>query len=89
MQYSCLIPYALNVLDLALTLHALAGGAAELNPLMQCVPVMVLYKLAVMALLLWWLSRRPERLARYALTGAAALFGAVDAYHLLNLFAAR
>ena len=89
MRYNCLLPYMLNLLDLVLTLHALAGGAVELNPLMRCVPVMIVYKLAVMALLLWWLSRRPERLARYALTGAAALYGAVDAYHLLNLFAAR
>lgn len=84
-----MILYLLNLLDLLFTLHALRHGAVELNPLMQCVPVMAVYKLAVMALLLWWLSRRPERLARYALTGAAALYGAVDAYHLLNLFAAR
>lgn len=84
-----MILYLLNLLDLLFTLHALRHGAVELNPLMQCVPVMIVYKLAVMALLLWWLSRRPERLARYALTGAAALYGAVDAYHLLNLFAAR
>ena len=71
--------YTLNLLDLFCTLWALRHGAVELNPLMQCVPVMAVYKLAVMALLLWWLSRRPERLARYALTGAAALYGAVDA----------
>lgn len=78
-------PYLLNLLDLLFTLHALRHGAVELNPLMRCVPVMAVYKLAVMALLLWWLSRRPERLARYALTGAAALYGAVDIYHIINI----
>lgn len=89
MQYSCLIPYALNVLDLALTLHALAGGGVELNPLMQCVPVMVLYKIGVMAIILKWLSNRPERAARYALAGAVGLYGAVDIYHIINILSVR
>ena len=77
--------YLLNLFDLACTLYALARGAMELNPLMASVPVMVVYKLIVVGVLAAWLSRRPERAARYALYVAAVVYGAVDVYHIINI----
>ena len=57
-----MILHALNLFDLACTFAALRLGAMELNPLMASVPVMVVYKLAVVGLLAAWLSRRMERI---------------------------
>lgn len=79
------IAYALNLIDLFFTLWALHGGAVELNPLMREVTVMVGYKVIIVWVLLWWLSTRRERAARYALCAAAAIYGAVDVYHLVNI----
>ena len=77
--------YLLNLLDLFCTLWALRHGAVELNPLMRSVTVMVCYKVIIVWGLLWWLSTRRERAARYALYVAAAVYGAVDVYHLINI----
>lgn len=79
------IAYALNLIDLSCTLWALHGGAVELNPLMREVTVMVGYKVIIVWGLLWWLSRQRERAARYALYVAAAVYGAVDVYHIINI----
>ena len=80
-----IIAYALNLIDLSCTLWALHGGAVELNPLMREVTVMVGYKVIIVWALLWWLSRQRERAARYALYVAAAVYGAVDVYHIINI----
>lgn len=80
-----IIAYALNLIDLSCTLWALHGGAVELNPLMRSVPVMVCYKVIIVWGLLWWLSLRRERAARYALYVAAVVYGAVDLYHVINI----
>ena len=77
--------YVLNMIDLSCTLWALHGGAVELNPLMRSAPVMVCYKVGAVGALLWWLSTRRERAARYALYVAAAVYGAVDVYHIINI----
>lgn len=77
--------YALNLIDLSCTLWALRHGAVELNPLMRSVPVMVCYKVIIVWALLWWLSLRRERSARYALYIATAVYGAVDLYHVINI----
>ena len=77
--------YTLNLLDLFCTLWALRHGAVELNPLMRSVTVMVGYKVVIVGVLLWWLSRQRERAARYALYVAAAIYGAVDVYHIINI----
>ena len=77
--------YTLNLLDLFFTLWALHGGAVELNPLMREVTVMVGYKVIIVWGLLWWLSTRRERAARYALCAAAAIYWAVDVYHMINI----
>jgi hypothetical protein len=79
------IAYALNLIDLFCTLWALHGGAVELNPLMREVTVMVGYKVIIVWGLLWWLSTRRERAARYPLYVAAVVYGAVDVYHMINI----
>ena len=80
-----IIVYALNLIDLFCTLWALRHGAVELNPLMREVMVMVGYKVVIVWGLLWWLSTRRERAARYALCVAAVVYGAVDVYHMINI----
>lgn len=80
-----IIAYVLNLIDLFCTLWALHGGAVELNPLMREVTVMVGYKVIIVWVLLWWLSTRRERAARYALYVAAVVYGAVDVYHIINI----
>lgn len=79
------IAYALNLIDLSCTLWALHGGAVELNPLMRSVTVMMFYKVIIVGVLLWWLSRQRERAARYALYVATVVYGAVDVYHIINI----
>lgn len=80
-----MIVYILNLIDLACTLYAISIGATELNPLMRSVTVMVGYKVVIVWVLLWWLSRQRERAARYALYVATAVYGAVDVYHMINI----
>ena len=80
-----MIAYVLNLLDLFCTLWALRHGAVELNPLMRSVTVMVGYKVVIVGALLWWLSTRRERAARYALYVATVVYGAVDVYHIINI----
>ena len=77
--------YALNLCDLLCNLYAVRLGAEELNPLMRSVTVMVGYKVIIVGALLWWLSTRRERAARYALYVAAVVYGAVDVYHMINI----
>lgn len=72
--------YSLNILDLLFTLYALSLGAVELNPLMQCVPIMVVYKTIVVGALCWWL--RSETFAIRLLT---AVYAAVCTYHIFGL----
>lgn len=83
--HAAVIAYALNLIDLSCTLWALRHGAVELNPLMREVTVMVGYKVIIVWALLWWLSLRRERSARYALYVAAVVYGAVDLYHVINI----
>ena len=78
--------YVLNLLDLFCTLWALRHGAAELNPLMREVTVMVVYKIVVVGVLLWWLSTRREQAARYALYVAAVIYGAVCLWHAVGIW---
>ena len=75
----------LNFCDLFCTLWALRHGAVDLNPLMREVTVMVGYKVVIVGVLLWCLSTRRERAARYALYVAAVVYGAVDVYHIINI----
>ena len=80
--------YALNLIDLSFTLHALRHGAAELNPVMRCLPLMILYKVVIIGALCQWLGTRRESLARAGLGICTVAFGAVDLWHMVNLIAA-
>lgn len=77
--------YPLNLLDLALTLHALKYGAYELNPLMRNIPVMVFVKVVVVGFLCWWLERCPVPLAKWGLRICTAVFAAVNVWHIYNI----
>ena len=81
-----MIAYLLNLLDLCFTLRALGHGGVELNPLMQSVPVMVVYKTVVAGALCGWLSHKVEREAKVGLNICAAVFAAVDVWHIWNFF---
>lgn len=80
--------YAMNLIDLACTIHALRHGAAELNPVMRCLPLMILYKVVIIGALCLWLGNRREAIARVGLGICTAAFGAVDLWHMVNLIAA-
>ena len=77
--------YLLNLLDLAFTLYALSHGAKELNPLMRDVPTMIAYKVILVGALLGWLDSREERVARFGMILCAAVFAAVNVWHIVNL----
>ncbi len=81
--------YALNLVDLAFTHHALGCGGVEANPLMRSVPVMIAYKLVVVGVLCWWLRRREEPIARYGLNALAVVYGLVNVWHIWNLLMRR
>lgn len=80
--------YLLNLLDLGFTLHALRHGAWEVNPLMQSVPVMLAWKVGVVGLLCCGLEilaiKHPA--ARWGLRICAAVYGAVNLWHIYNIF---
>lgn len=78
--------YLLTLADLAFTLYALCHGAYELNPLMRNIPFQCFYKAVLVGALLWWLSTRQERLARFGKKALAAVFAAVDVWHIVNIF---
>ena len=80
-----MIPYALNLLDLAFTLYALQHGGVELNPLMQNVPFQVFYKIFVIGALCWWLSKRTEPIAKYGLWAITAVYAGLNIWHILNI----
>ena len=77
--------YPLNLIDLCFTLYAVHHGATEINPLMRCVPVMVIHKTVIIGVLCWWLRRRTEPIARYGLIALAVVFAAVNVWHIWNL----
>ena len=79
--------YTLNLADLAPTLYAMSHGATELNPLMQNIHVMVLYTTILTGLAIWWLSRQETHLARDGMKFCAAVYAAVNIWHILNFAA--
>ena len=78
-------PYTLNLIDLAFTLHALSNGGVELNPLMACVPVQIVYKIVIVGFLCGWLEKRPEPIAKIGLKLLTAVYVAVNFWHIVNL----
>ena len=84
-----ILTYPLNLLDLLFTLYALSHGIPEANPLLQNTAFMVVYKVVVVGMLCWWLRRRTEPVARYGLNALAAVYGAVNLWHIWNLLIRR
>ena len=80
-----MIAYILNLFDLFFTLHALSHGAEELNPLMRSVPIMIFSKIFVVGVLLWWLSKREETIAKVGLWIVTSYFGAIVLWHIYNI----
>lgn len=74
--------YLLNLADILFTIHAVSNRAVEANPLMQSIPVMVVYKTIVVGALLWWLSRHSKTGIRLV----ALAYAAVDVWHIINIF---
>lgn len=80
--------YILNLLDLAFTLYALQHGGVELNPLMQCVPIMVVYKTIVVGALCYALKRVANTeyaLARVGLRVITAVYAGLNIWHIVNI----
>ena len=79
--------YLLNLADLALTLYALRIGCCELNPLMQSVPAMVVYKTIIVGGLCWVLHhfRKVTKKAERGLTLCAVFYGGLCIYHLFGI----
>ena len=80
-----LFTYILNLIDLALTLCAIHNGATEVNPLMQCIPIQIFYKVFVVGIAILWLTKRPEAVAKYGLRAMTVIYLAVIAWHIINL----
>lgn len=81
-----IIAYVLNLIDLLCTLWALHYGVMEMNPLMQSVTVMVVYKVIIMGVLLWWLSHQRKHLAHYALYIITVVYGVVCLWHAVGIW---
>lgn len=84
-----MIPYALNLLDLAFTLYALQHGGVELNPLMRCVPIMIAYKTVIVGALCYVLKRVANTenvLARLGLWVIFAVYAGLNIWHIVNIF---
>lgn len=75
--------YALNILDLIFTLHAVNNGGVELNPFMRSVPFMIFYKTVVIGALLWWLKKR-----KVNILPLTAVYAAVNLWHIFNILKA-
>lgn len=78
--------YLLNLADLAFSLYAIRHGAYEMNPLMRNIPFQCFYKVVLVGVLCLWLSKRQERIARRGLKAIAAVYAAVDLWHIINFF---
>lgn len=81
-------PYILNLLDLAFTLYALSHGGVELNPFMQCVPVMIIYKVFVVGALcgaLHHFANFGNLAARRGLQICTAVYVLTNINHIVNL----
>ena len=74
--------YLLNLVDLAFSVYAIHNGSTELNPFMQNPTVMILYKVIAMGFLLWWLSKRKERIAVLGMRLIGIVYLTIDLYHI-------
>ena len=77
--------YPLSLIDLCFTLYARYMGIPEANPLMQCVPVMVVYRVVVIGVLCWVLHRFADtgnKVAKRGLRLLTVVYAVVDLYHV-------
>lgn len=85
-------PYILNLFDLLCTLYALKMGVRELNPLMQFVPVMVIYKVVIMGGFCWILhhfAKGGNLAARWGSKFCTAGYAALAVWHIVNIAIAQ
>ena len=75
----------LNLLDCLTTVVGISLGAVEMNPVMLSIPVQIFFKVFVVGALCWWLTYRPERIARIGLWICTAFYGAVNLWHIVNI----
>ena len=78
--------YTLNLIDLCFTLYALNNGAVEANPLMKNIPAMIIYKVVIVGILCWWLSHRPEWIAKVGLEICTAIYVALAMWHGAGIY---
>ena len=86
--------YILNLLDMAITLHALEHGARELNPIVNWMigvhPLLFVFsKVVLVGVVLWWLNResQTEPLARWGMKFLTGLYWLLTLWHFVNLVA--
>lgn len=82
--------YILNLIDLAFTLYALNNGIREMNPLMQSVPIMVIYKVVIVGGFCWILhhfAKGGNMAARRGIKICTAGYAALAAWHIVNFAA--
>ena len=80
--------YILNLFDLAFTIYALNSGIREMNPLMQSVPVMVIYKVVIVGGFCWILHRFAKggnEVARRGTIICTAGYASLAVWHIVGI----
>ena len=86
MDFMGVTVYVLNLFDLFCTLNVMRLGVREGNPFMRSLPVMIFHKVVTVGVLLWWISTRPEQIAKKGLRACAATYAVLAAYHCFGIF---
>lgn len=80
--------YILNILDLIATLYALHIGVKELNPLMQNITFMVIYKVVIVGGFCWILrhfANGGNKAARRGIKICTAGYAALAVWHIVGI----
>lgn len=80
--------YTLNILDLIVTLYALHIGVSELNPLMQSIPFMVIYKVVIVGGFCWILhhfAKCGNMVAMWGTRICTAGYAALAVWHIVGI----
>ena len=80
--------YILNLFDLAFTIYALNNGIHELNPLMQSVPVMVIYKVVIVGGFCWilhYFAKGGNKAARRGIKICTAGYASLAVWHIVGI----
>ena len=80
--------YILNIFDLIATLYALHIGVKELNPLMQNITFMAIYKVVIVGGFCWILhhfAKCGNMVARWGTRICAAGYAALAAWHIAGI----